>query len=133
MKCVLDASTTVQFVLDDEFDAEAQRVLGIVKQHGAVVPTLWGFELASALHNAEKRGRITEAGVTHAIRGLQRLPIEVDSRPLDRLRVIDLARQFDLSAYDASYLWLAMDSNRPLATRDTRLAESASRAGVALA
>ena len=123
---------TVSFLLPDEFDEHTERVLGVVRDSGAFVPGLWQFEVCNALRTAEARGRLSEAAVTNAIRALKHLNIDIDSLPLDSLRVIDIARNFSLSAYDASYLWLAMDSNLPLATRDTRLAESAASAGVAL-
>lgn len=132
MSIVLDASTALSFLLEDEFDATAQSVLDEVRHSGAVVPSLWHFELFNALSAAERRGRITQAGIAHALHGLGRLRIETDSRPEDGVQIIDLARRFILSAYDAAYLWLAIESNLRLATRDERLAQAARDAGVVL-
>ena len=132
MSIVLDASTALSFVLEDEFDATAQSVLAEVQHTGALVPGLWHFELFNALSAAERRGRITQAGIAHALRGLSRLRIETDSRPMDGVQIIDVARRFSLSAYDATYLWLAIDSNLRLATRDERLSQAARAAGVTL-
>ena len=46
--------------------------------------------------------------------------------------VLDLARSQRLSAYDASYLELAMRHGLPLATKDKGLARASQRLGVAL-
>jgi len=46
--------------------------------------------------------------------------------------VLDLARSQRLSAYDASYLELAMRRGLPLATKDDDLAQAARRVGVTL-
>ena len=44
----------------------------------------------------------------------------------------DLARRHNLTAYDASYLELAMRSGLPLATLDRQFADVATRAGAPL-
>ena len=46
--------------------------------------------------------------------------------------VLDLAGKEGLSAYDASYLELAMRRGMPLATKDNGLAQAARRVGVSL-
>jgi predicted nucleic acid-binding protein len=46
--------------------------------------------------------------------------------------VLELARSERLSAYDASYLELAMRRGVPLATKDDALAKAARRVGVML-
>jgi predicted nucleic acid-binding protein len=46
--------------------------------------------------------------------------------------VLSVAREHDLSAYDAAYLELALRKGLPLATLDTRLRNAARRAGVEL-
>jgi predicted nucleic acid-binding protein len=45
-------------------------------------------------------------------------------------QVIELARAHDLSAYDASYLQIAVALNVPLATLDQRLGKVADRLGI---
>jgi predicted nucleic acid-binding protein len=62
------------------------------------------------------------------------LPIVIDERtssvPLSS--VLELSRRELLSAYDASYLELAMRRGVPLATKDNDLAQAANRMGVPL-
>lgn len=132
MNCVLDASMTLSFVLADEFTKESERALADVTTGGALVPSLWQFEVLNGLRSAERRGRITEVGVANALHGLHRLRIETFSRAIDDAQVIALARRLELSVYDASYAWLALETNLPLATRDTQLGRAASGMGIAL-
>lgn len=130
--CVLDTSMTLSFVLADEFTPESERVLNEIARQGAVVPTLWDYEVLNALRSAERRGRMTEATTTNALHGLAGLPIERESGPLHGSRVLSVARRYELSAYDAAYLHLAMDHDLPLASLDTRMRSVAADAGVAV-
>ncbi len=132
MRLVLDASMALSFVLDDEFTPLSERVLRDVASDGALVPCLWDIEVLNGLRSAERRGRISPASLTTAIHGLSGLPIDRDARAADGVRVTDVAREFALSAYDAAYLALAMDTNLPLASLDAGLRDAAARAGVAL-
>jgi predicted nucleic acid-binding protein len=63
---------------------------------------------------------------------LHRLPINVDTAPVDIDATIATARIHRLSAYDAAYLALSERSGLPLATLDNALAGAAADAGVLL-
>ena len=132
MKCVLDASMALSFVLADEFTVDSERALGSIATYGALVPALWEFEILNALRSAEKRGRITEAGIANALHGLEGLRIDIHREPINRPVVLALANRLDLSVYDASYAWVAMEANLPLATLDLKLSAAALSAGIAL-
>ncbi len=132
MKCVLDASMALSFVLADEFTAESERALSTIAAAGAVVPALWEFEVLNGLRSAERRGRITEAAITNALQGLSGLRIETYRQSVDRPQVLAIANRLDLSVYDASYAWVAMQTNLPLATLDSKLGKAAAAAGIAL-
>lgn len=128
--CVLDTSMTLSFVLADEFTSESERVLHEIARHGALVPTLWEYEVLNALRSAERQGRMTEASTTNALHGLQGLPIQRDTRALDGQHVLALSRQHRLTAYDAAYVLLALDHNLPLASLDEHMRAAAFEAGV---
>ena len=51
-------------------------------------------------------------------------------KPQALASTLDLARRYHLSAYDASYLELALRAGLPLATLDADLAKAARKAGV---
>jgi len=94
---------------------------------------LWHLELANALAIGERNKRFMPARSSEfALIG--GLPIVVDEQtPSFALgTVLDLARKEGLSAYDASYLELAMRRGVPLATKDNGLARAARRVGVSL-
>jgi len=132
LTCVLDASAALSLALADEFTADSQRILDHVVEHGAIVPSLWQNEVANGLLSALRRGRTTERAVAQALTGLGRLPITLDKGEPASIEMIALASEFDLSAYDAAYLWLARARDLPLATRDRSLARAATGAGIAL-
>ena len=100
-----------------------------VRDHGAIVPMLWSYEVSNAVLVAERRGRLTRGDAARMVELLHALPVEVEEGEPDLRRLTDLAREFDLSTYHACYLDLALTSGWPLATRDSRLKEAALRAG----
>lgn len=100
----------------------------------AEVPSLWHLELANALSVGERKGRITPARTSEFIALIGGLPIVIDEQTpsLALGTVLDLARSERLSAYDASYLELAMRRGIPLAAKDDDLTRAARRVGVTL-
>ncbi len=51
--------------------------------------------------------------------------MDISLHPLRALEVVALALRYQLSGYDAAYLWLAAELNAPLATFDEKLAAAA--------
>jgi predicted nucleic acid-binding protein len=96
------------------------------------VPSIWRLEVGNALLVAERRRRCTQADTTAWTRFLQALPISVDDETSTRAwdDVLVLARAQSLSAYDATYLELAVRLGLPLATLDEKLNAAAANAGV---
>jgi predicted nucleic acid-binding protein len=74
------------------------------------------------------------AQVTAALRNLALLPIAVAGVQSEFIlgSVLAVARQSQLTAYDAAYLELALREALPLATLDDRLRRAARNAGVSL-
>ena len=134
MKLVLEASVTLAWVFEDERSALAMSVLDSLDGSEAIAASIWPLEIVNGLVTAERRGRITPQDASRFSALLLQLPIVVDPvelrRPFEVIR--QLAREHQLSAYDAAYLELAIRLGVPLATLDNRLARAAGRAGVAL-
>ncbi len=132
MTFVVDASVTLSWHLDDEPNAYSDKVLARLATEPAVVPRIWFLEIANGLLIAERRGRITSAHSSHVHQALANLPITADDLSLDIALgpILALARSEGLSAYDASYLELAMREGFSLATVDDRLRAAATRVGV---
>jgi predicted nucleic acid-binding protein len=130
---VLDASSALSIIFEDEFSDYAQRVAEAVNARRAVVPVIWPLEVANAILKAIRRGRLPEGDGPVLIAALTQLQVEIDSSisttALARL-AFSIGQAQRLSSYDASYLELAMRRGLPLATQDSRLAAAAVNSGV---
>jgi predicted nucleic acid-binding protein len=121
---VLDASVTAAWCFDDQStpytDASLQAVINGAE---AVVPAIWRFEIANILVVAERRKKIVPDKSARFVQALQRFVITVDVAGVDEVfgTVLDHARQYQRSAYDASYLELARRRGLPFATKDEPL------------
>ena len=133
--CVLDCSATKAWCPADEATPKSNALLREVGQHGAVVPTLWYWEVANVLTLAVRRGRITVGDYSALQAMLEALQIQHDPAANHRAWTMaaQLAPQHDLSVYDAAYLDLALLRSLPLATTHKALTKAARTAGVALA
>ena len=98
---------------------------------GPLVPQLWHLEVRPALITAKRRGRINAKGLDERIGALGELPARTDTSP-DLEVALDLAREHELSFYDAVYLELALRSQSSLAMLDTGLSNAAAARGVEL-
>ena len=132
---VVDASVTLAWCFSDEHTTFAEAALDLLANGAeAMAPAIWPFEVANALLVGEKRKRVTVAQVTSILQRVTDLPISVDPVQIGRAfqQVLPLARQTELTEYDAAYLELALRLGLPLATLDARLRQSAKDAGIAL-
>ena len=134
MAFVLDASVALAWCFVDERTRYATSVLEELRRDKAFVPAIWHLELRNGLLIGERRKRISETESDSLLRTFDRLPIMNDEGWLtDRHVIMALARKRQLSAYDASYLELALRLHLPLATQDRRLRSAAKAEGVTLA
>lgn len=131
---VLDGSVTMVWGFEDEDDAYAIAILDKIPELQAYVPSLWPLEVANALIVGERRGRITAADAARFLAILGTFPIAIDGETAARAfsDIVHLARAHQLSAYDASYLELAIRLGLPLACNDGKLKNAALAAGVVL-
>lgn len=129
---VIDASLALAWCFEDETSDFADRVLERLVETAGVAPLIWPLEVGNALIGAERRGRLSQAESERFLELLRRLPIRIEPASITYLfgDVVALAREQNLSTYDAVYLDLAMRSGLPLATLDTALHEAALRCGV---
>jgi predicted nucleic acid-binding protein len=131
---VLDASVTMAWCFEDESTSTTRAVLSRLSVEEASVPAIWRIEVANVLAIAERRRRITLADSAAFIAKVENLAIHVDEETSSRAfsRILDLAREERLTAYDAAYLELAMRLGVPLASKDRDLCEAAERVAVTL-
>lgn len=129
---VLDCSVTMVWYFKDATDAYAKAVKKALSDVEAVVPALWPLEVVNTLILGERRGRSTEAQASQWLKFLRVLPIRVDEETPARAwaDILYVARKHGLSAYDASYLELALRLGLPMASLDEKLSRAAGAAGV---
>lgn len=118
MRYVLDASTALSFVLDDERADTADFMLTTLRRSRLVVPLIWRCEVANGLINAVRRRRLDEPGLGGGLELLDRLDIDTDASPPSMSEALAFARAHGLTAYDALYVMLAQREGIGLITRD---------------
>lgn len=135
MSFVLDNSVTMRWFFGDGKPKElayAVNVLDAMKQQNALVPVTWGLEVSNVIARAEAKGLVTEARSEQFLEMLDNVDIDVDNATFAHALsdTLHLARRYKLSAYNASYLELALRLGLPLATLDEDLQKVARKTGV---
>lgn len=116
---VIDASALAAVVFGEP---QREAVLEQINNAALVAPALVLFELTNVcLVKLRRHPRLRES--IRAFRLANRYAI--DMRPVDHISVLDLAEATGLTAYDASYLWLARTLSAELLTLDEQLAKAA--------
>jgi predicted nucleic acid-binding protein len=131
-RLVLDSSIALAWCFADEKDAYADAIAALLPNLEPIVPALWHLEVANAFLMGERRGRNTQADTVQWTTFLASLPIAVDDETMARAwtDTVNLARVQALTAYDATYLELALRHGLPLATLDAKLKTAATVVGV---
>jgi len=117
---VIDASVVLKWQLDDE-DYVSQAItlrndfyaLSIIK---AIAPSLLIYELINGILTASRRERLDSGQAVEAMNNLMELGVEL--REIKPDRVLELALEQNLAAYDAAYLALAESQGCELWTGD---------------
>ena len=134
IRFVLDASVALAWFVDHPVAAYAVRVRkSLARDARALVPGLWHLEMANGFAVAERRGVLTSANSTAAIAAIEQLLVQSIENSVDFIslrQLLTTARDFQLTAYDAVYLYTARRERLPLATLDRRLLSAAQLAGV---
>jgi predicted nucleic acid-binding protein len=128
---VIDCSLALSWCLPDETSPAADRFFSTQQNLTLLVPSLFWYEAANALTMAARRDRLTTPQATTLSRLFQSLPLTTSPcGPSSLPRLITLATTHNLSAYDASYLDLAIAQKCGLATTDKLLRKAAQDAGI---
>ncbi len=130
MPFVLDASAALEAAFDDESGVVGAAVADRLASDSAYVPSLWFSELVHALLQAVRRGRLSLESARAMLAAIVDCSITAVPDHLETRALLEIAHQTGLSAYDASYLLLAVDMGLELATCDRQLRAAAERVGV---
>lgn len=99
-----------------------------------MVESVWPLEITNVLLYAQRQGRVTAERVEQFLTQLLRFRIAVEPFTTQQAvrDVRRLAQTYQLTAYDAAYLELALHYTLSLATLDRELIAAARAAGVRL-
>jgi len=129
---IVDASVALAWCFPDEANDYADRVLVALEGHAILVPAVWGLEIANAVLSGERSKRLRQPEIRRFTTLLDSLSLVQDVQSVGEHvgNVLPLAREYNLSAYDAAYLELSIRHGMPLATLDGKLQKAAQRAGI---
>ena len=127
---VIDTSVVMSWCFKDQANPLANTILEQLQEATAYAPSVWPLEVVNVLLAAERRKLIAKADSTRFLNLLSQLPILVQHESPERTMkdIFGLARDYNLSSYDASYLDLAIKKRLPLATLDKKLRKAAKSA-----
>lgn len=130
MPLILDASVAVAWFVRDQADAHTDRIRRLARRQRLHVPAIWPLEFANALWQLQRRRILSPAQIDTIVDLAEPLDIAVHPEVPTSRRALGLARKYDLSAYDASYLDLALALRYPVACRDGALKRALRQAGI---
>lgn len=131
---VVDASFLVPIIAGRLGPSERAVVAQEVLQRAGVLvaPCLLMFELLNAILGGVRARVLSDADAVGSIVDACELGVHLEPSPdvSVALRIAELAQAHGLTAYDASYLELALRAKSPLATFDSALIRAAQAEGV---
>ena len=134
-RLVLDASVAVAWCFEEESTRFTEGILdSVIGGAEVLTPAIWPFEVANALLVAERHKRVTMAQATALLQRISKLPVLVEAISPNRAfeQILQVARQYQLTEYDAAYVDLALREALPLATLNAKLGRAAHSAGLML-
>ncbi|MCA9999611.1 MAG: type II toxin-antitoxin system VapC family toxin [Anaerolineales bacterium] len=131
---VIDNSVVMSWVFENEATPYTDAILEKLDTTAAIVPSVWPLEVVNVLLVAERRQRLKQADSVRFITLLSQLPIFVEREWANNHMEewLAIGRANNLSSYDASYLYLAMQKGLPLATLDQKLITAAQQVAIPL-
>ena len=134
-RVVIDASITLSWLLADEANATSTAVkAALVNAAEVVAPAHWRLEVVNSIWMAERRKRLDPPGVAQAVAFCAQLPVSLDPETDKRALVetLAIARQHQISVYDAAYIELALRRGAAVASLDEPLRAVAKKMGIAV-
>ena len=115
---VVDTNVLAYLYLPGEHTQAAEALL--IDQPGWTAPVLWRSEFRNILAGYLRRGHLTFAQATDFQQEAEGL-LAGSEYEVDSLRVLELVRDSDCSAYDCEFIALAMTLDTRLVTMDRKL------------
>lgn len=128
---VIDGSVAIAWCFEEKYSLKAREILSD-SSISFLAPAIFPFEVTNFFGAALRKGIITESNLSQSLSLLESLSITINPQPLPASfsALIPLMSEYDLSAYDASYLALSLNRGAALATLDKKLRLAAEMCGV---
>ncbi len=133
MAFILDASVAVAWVVAKQATAYSRGMRLRAKREPYHAPALWRQEVVNVIRALDRRGAMSADAGRTAVDILDRMQPVIHHTTLPLPDLLDLARHYKLTAYDASYLALALELKLPVASSDGPLRAALKAAGIKLA
>jgi len=126
---VVDASAAASWLLASQSTAPARRLLAALDDYELIAPDVFQWEVANLLVRQARR----DAGFDLSEAFVRLDEYEIGLAPAlsapEVGRIALLAQGRGLSLFDAAYLWLTLERDAGLASRDADLLKAAAAAG----
>ena len=123
---VVDASVAVKWLVEEALSGKAAGLLD--GDETLVAPPLLFAEAANALWAMRRRGDIAAADLAEAVETLRAAPVSIQVSMSDLTSAATrLASDLDHPVYDCFYLALAVHTQYPVVTADTRFHDKVRR------
>ena len=133
MSFVVDCSVAARWLLPDEATPYTNAVFDLLNKQDAVVPALFLSEFANVFLKLSRQRKLSREIASGAVKRFAALGLEIDHNTPEPERLFTLAEHYGLSAYDATYLELALRRGLFLACWDGGLKIAAEKAMLFLA
>lgn len=123
---IIDSTIVIANTMPDEKSHYADSVLQLLAEDKlqAFVPSIFYLDCTNVLLMAEKSKRINRIQPQEYLEMIVQLPLDVDHLAANAesiSQISQIADNYNLTSYDASYLELAVRKNTPIATLDKKL------------
>ncbi len=129
---MVDCSVAARWLLPDEATPYTDAIFELLNAQDALVPTLFLSEFSNVFLKLSRQRKLSPALALSAVQRFSALGLEIDLRTPNPERIFTLAAQYGLSAYNATYLELALRRGLPLACWDGSLRTATEKVGLFL-
>ena len=130
MAFILDASVAVAWVVGKQATAYSRGIRLRARREPYHAPALWRQEVVKVIRSLVRHQAMSADAGRAAVDILERMQPVLHDTALSLPDLLDLASRYNLTAYDASYLALAIELKLPVACSDSGLTAALLRAGV---
>jgi predicted nucleic acid-binding protein len=127
MEIIVDASAIMAVIVKEP---ERDLVIQLTKETIIISSNMVNYEIANGLTKMIKKKIIEKERMTNAFEYFERIPIKTIE--VDIKKVLEIAWEYKIYAYDACYLETAIRLNLPLLTFDGNMTRVGKELGISI-